>query len=153
MSTLTQLVAEHPFFHGMEPDHVRAISACASEVTFDAGDYIFKEGDPAQRFYAIRQGSVAVEIMMQGAGAIPVQTVGPGEVLGWSWLVAPYQKRFDGRVLELTRAIAFDVECLRSKCAGNLKLSHALLERTIEILGQRLQAARLQLLDVYGAPR
>ena len=96
---------------------------------------------------------MAVEIFVPGSGPIVIQTLEAGEVLGWSWLVPPHRKQFDARALEVTVALKFDAACLRTKCEEDPKLGYELLKRFTQILGQRLQATRLQLLDVYNVSR
>jgi CRP/FNR family cyclic AMP-dependent transcriptional regulator len=150
MQTLESFLAEHPFFSGLEARYIQLIVGCASNVRFHAGEYIYREGEAAHQFYLIRHGKVALEIFAPGRGPLTIQTLGPGEVLGWSWLVPPYQKQFDARAVELTRALAFDGACIRAKCEEDPKLGYELLKRFAQIMGERLQATRLQLLDLYG---
>ncbi len=78
------------------------------------------------------------------------QTVAEGDVLGWSWLFPPYRWVFDAQALELTRALVFDGTCLRGKCEDDHNLGYELMKRFAHVVVQRLQATRLQLLDVYG---
>ncbi len=82
--------------------------------------------------------------------SVVLQTIGAEEILGWSWLIPPYQWRFDARAVELTRAIALDGQCLRNKCEANSRLGYELLKRVAQVFAERLLATRLQLLDVYG---
>jgi CRP-like cAMP-binding protein len=153
METLERILAEHPFFKGLEEPYLQLLVGCASNVRFNAGEVIFREGEEANRFYLIRQGKVAVETFAPGRGPIIIQTLGEGELLGWSWLIAPYRWRFDGRAVELTRAIALDGECLRGKCEEDHNLGYELMKRVAHVIEQRLEATRLQLLDVYGGIR
>jgi CRP-like cAMP-binding protein len=150
METLEPILAEHPFLKGLEPPHLHLIVGCASNVLFNAGQYLVHEGDQADKFYFIRQGKVAVEVYAAEKGTITIQTLGEGEVLGWSWLIPPYQWHFDARAIELTRAFALDGKCLRTKCEEDHDLGYELLKRFTHIIEQRLEATRLQLLDVYG---
>jgi CRP/FNR family cyclic AMP-dependent transcriptional regulator len=85
-------------------------------------------------------------------GPITIETIEAGEVLGWSWLFPPYRWHFSARVVEPTRAIALDGVCLRSKGEADHDLGYELVKRVAQIMMQRLQATRLQLLDVYGVP-
>ena len=150
MQTLEPVLAEHPFFQGLAPEYLRVLVGCASNVRFEAGQQIFREGEEANEFYLIRHGKVALEVYVPGRGSITIQTLGAGEILGWSWLVPPYQWRFDARAVELVRAIALDGKCLRTKCEDDPRLGFALLKRFAHVMTERLQATRLQLLDVYG---
>ncbi len=150
MHTLELILAEHAFFKGLEPRYMQLITGCASNVRFDARTYIFREGEAAERFYLIREGKVALETFAAERGPIIIETVEAGEVLGWSWLFPPYQWHFSARVVEPTLAIALDGVCLRNKCEEDHDLGYQLVKRVAQIMMQRLQATRLQLLDVYS---
>jgi CRP-like cAMP-binding protein len=150
METLEPILAEHPFLKGLEPQYLKLIIGCASNVRFKAGQFLFREGEEADQFYMIRQGKVAVEIRAPKGSSITVQTLGEGEVLGWSWLIPPYRWRFDARAVDLTRAIALDGKCLRTKSEEDHNLGYELLKRFSDIIVERLDATRLQLLDLYG---
>ncbi len=150
METLEKTLAEHPFFHGLEPRYLQLAVGCASNVRFDAGEFILREGEEANHFFLIRQGRVALEVYAPNRGSIAIQTLEEGDILGWSWLIPPYQWRFDARAVELTRAIALDGKCLRAKCEEDHDLGYELLKRFAAILGRRLDATRFQLLDLYG---
>ena len=149
MRTLETILADHPFFAGLSKRHLEILSGCASNVVFEEGHIIFREGEEANQFYLIREGKVALEVHAAGVGTIIIQTLNAGDILGWSWLVPPYRWHFDARANEPTRAIALNGECLRGKCEQDHDLGYELLKRFAEIITQRLQATRLQLLDVY----
>jgi CRP-like cAMP-binding protein len=150
METLEPILAAHPFFKGLEPRYLQLIVGCASSVRFNAGEFLLREGEEARQFYLIRHGRVALQIFVPERGPITMQTLEAGEVAGWSWLFPPYRWQFDAQALELTRAIAFDGRCLRTKCEEYHDLGYVLMKRFAYIIAQRLQATRLQLLDVYG---
>ena len=150
MDTLENILAEHPFFNGLEARYLQLAVGCASNVRFEAGQYILRYGEEADNFYLIRHGKVALEVFAPNRGTITIQTLEAGEILGWSWLIPPYRWRFDARAMELTRAIALDAKCLRAKCEEDHDLGYELLKRFAYIMGQRLEAARLQIMDVYG---
>ena len=151
MKSLEEILAEHRFFRDLRPEYVRIIAGCASNVHFDAGKILFREGAPADRFFAIREGSVAVELHAPDRGPLVVQTVGAGEILGWSWLFPPYNWKFDARAREAVRATSFDGACLRKKCDADPAMGYELMKRLAHLVSQRLEATRLQLLDLYAA--
>jgi CRP-like cAMP-binding protein len=153
MEKLDSLLAAHPFFQDLSQPHIQLISGCASNVHFDAGQFVFREGEDADQFYVIRHGKVSLEIFAPDRGALTIQTLGVGDVLGCSWLFPPYKWQFDARALELTRATALDGTCLRTKCEEDYELGYRLGQRFARVVMQRLQATRLQLLDVYGVQR
>lgn len=151
MQTLEPILAEHPFLKGLDPAHLDVLVGCASNVRFDEGAFVFRQGQEANTFYILREGTIAVEIFTPHRGAITIDTVGQGDVLGWSWLIPPYHWHFDARAVEPTRAIALDARCMRTKCESDHDLGYELMKRFAQIIEQRLDAARWQLLDVYGA--
>ena len=150
MRQLDSILAEQPFFQGLSPEYLQLIAGCASMARFDAGQVVFNAGDAADQFFLIRHGKVGIELVAPGPGRIVIQTVGEGEVLGWSWLFPPYRWHYDAVALELTRVAAFDGRCLREKCEHDHDLGYELMKRFAQVMAQRLQATRLQLLDVYG---
>ncbi|MBI5217124.1 MAG: cyclic nucleotide-binding domain-containing protein [Ignavibacteriae bacterium] len=150
MENLENIVSEHPFLKGLDPQYIQLVSGCASNVRFEAGQYLFREDEEANWFYIIRQGKVAVEAYAAERGAVIIDTVEEGDVLGWSWLIPPYNWHFDARAIELTRAIALDGKCLRNKCEHDHNLGYELLKRFAHIIEQRLEATRIRLLDLYG---
>ncbi len=149
MKTIRELLEEHPFFQGLEPRYLDLIVGCAVNVHFDVGNSVFKEGDPANQFYLIREGQVALEANTSDDSPVLIETIESADVLGWSWLFPPHQWQFDARALEPTRAIAFDGTCLREKCKNDHDLGYELVMRFAKIITERLQATRLQLIDYH----
>ncbi|MCG8457344.1 MAG: cyclic nucleotide-binding domain-containing protein [Holophagales bacterium] len=150
ISGLESRIVEHPFFADLKPEYVDLLAGCASHVTFRAEEMIQHEGDPATSFFAIRHGRVAVEVDLPGRGPLVVETLGEGDILGWSWLFPPYTWRFDARAMELTRAFGFDCTCLRDKLDGDPAMGYEFMRRFAGVFLRRLAAARLQLIDLYG---
>jgi CRP/FNR family transcriptional regulator, cyclic AMP receptor protein len=150
MQTLEPILREHEFFADLPPGYLELLAGCAFNVRFAAGSFLFREGGQADTFYLIRHGKVAIEVSAPGRAPIIVQTVGPGGVVGFSWLFGPHSWQFDARAVELTRAVALDGACLRAKCEQDTRLGFDLMQRFAQVAVQRLQATRLQMLDVYG---
>ena len=150
MRTLDLVLAEIPLFEGLSREQLELISGCGRNVRFGENEVIFREGDPADSFYVIRHGGVAIETFVPTRGGVTIETVEAGDVIGWSWLFAPYRWHFDARALTVVRATAFDGACLRDKCAADPVLGYALMSRFAQLLMERLQWTRLRLLDLYG---
>jgi CRP-like cAMP-binding protein len=144
------LVAEHSFFKDFAPEYRTFIAGCGKNVHFDAGQLLARSGDPANQFFAIRHGRVSIEIHSAERGPLMLQTVEAGEVVGWSWLFPPYRWTFDVRALDEVRAISFDGECLRGKCERDPAMGYDFMKRFARVFLERLEATRLQLLDLYG---
>ena len=152
MHTLEPYLESHPFLKGLKREYLELLVGCASNVRFDPGEYVFREGTEANNFFLIRQGNVSLELFVPGKGAITIRTVDEGDVLGWSWLIPPYLWHFDARALDITRAIALDGKCLRTKCEQDHDLAYELLQRFVKVIEESLQATRFQLLDIYKQP-
>lgn len=148
--SIDELLSEHPFFDGMQPEWLELVAGCGVNVAYPPGATIAREGDEADEFFAVRRGRVAVEIFRSGSGPLIIQTLGPGAILGWSWLLPPHRWMFDIRALENTRAVKFDGTCLRTKCDELPAMGYEFMKRFAVVMTEQLSATRLQLLDVYG---
>jgi CRP-like cAMP-binding protein len=150
MEGLERIVLAHPFFAGFEAELGPVVSGCARNHRFRPGQYLAHEGDPADEFFLIRQGKVALEILPPGQPPIVFSTEGEGDIVGTSWLLPPYRWWFDARAVELTRAIGIDARCIRDKCEADPRLGYAMMKRIAPLIVRRLDETRLQILDVYG---
>jgi CRP/FNR family transcriptional regulator, cyclic AMP receptor protein len=151
LQAIRDLLAEHPFFAGLEPADLDLLAGCGTNVHFRSGQRILVEGEAADVFYLLRSGRVALEVGVPGRAPLMIDTVGAGEILGVSWLFAPHRWAFDATALDETSAVAVDAACLRGKCDADPRLGYLLMSRFARLLRDRLQATRLQLLDIYGA--
>jgi len=151
METLEPLLKSHPFFRDLDESSLQLLAGCAINRVYHPGSYIFRSGEEANEFYLLRSGLVDVEIEANGQQPIVLQTVGEGEILGWSWLLPPYFWHFDARVQEEVRVLVLDGRCIRNKCENNHTLGFEMLKRFSKIMESRLESTRLQLLDVYKA--
>lgn len=141
-----------PIFSTMQDDHIATIAGCAKNMRFHAGQKIYAEGDPADKFLIVREGRVAIDIETPHRGVLTVQTVGPDEVVGWSWLFPPYTWHYNARAVRNTRAISLDGKCLRDKIEQDPKLGYELMKRFSAVMVSRLEAMRMQLMDIYDVP-
>jgi CRP/FNR family cyclic AMP-dependent transcriptional regulator len=153
MQQLEQIIGDHPFLKGMDKEFLEVLAGCGQNVTFKPGAYIFREGEAADYFYLLRQGRVSLEIDVPDHEAILVQTLNDGEIIGASWIVPPYRWSWDARALSTIRAVALDAVCLRGKCDADHDFGYELMKRFTPAVSRRLQAARLQLFDMYSTQR
>ena len=151
-TTIRDLLGAEALFADLEPDDLDLLSGCGRNERFEAGALLAREDDPAERFFVVRHGRVALELHAPG-GSLVVDTAGPGDVLGWSWLFPPYRWTADLRAVDLSRVIAIDGRCLRDKCDADPAFGYRMVTRFARILTHRLAAVHLQLLDMYGLDR
>ena len=148
--TVDEVLGAQAFFMGMADEHLATLASVAAPVTVATGRKIFHEGDVADACYLLLEGDVALEMDVPGRGAHVLQTLHAGDMLGWSWLVSPYRYAYDAQALTDVTALSFDAVELRAKKSADPAFGYELMQRFAEVLVRRMQAARLQLLDVYG---
>jgi CRP-like cAMP-binding protein len=150
---LQTLIAQQPFFAGLTDGQIELLASSAIETSFAAGETIFEAGCPANRFFIILEGKVLLESELGEIGSVPIQTLGPSEELGWSWLFPPYYLRFSARALQSTTVIAFYATRLREQCEQDHELGYQLMKRIAEVATKRLQATQRSLIECAGPCR
>jgi CRP-like cAMP-binding protein len=149
MEDLHRVLEEHDFLKALSADQTGVIVSCVKNHRFRAGDFLMREGQEADVFYLLRTGRVALEIDVPGRGPVQMESLGPGDMLGVSWLVPPRREHVDARALEPVVALAFDGACLRGKMDADPALGYALTRRILAATYKRLERVRLARLDVY----
>ena len=144
-------LAAHQFLHGMAPGRLALLVPAARTVSFPAGYRLFEERGNATKFGLIQSGSVTVDLYLPGDGRVVIERVGMGEILGWSWLLPPYQWAFGAITAGPVEAIEFDAAMVRSRAADDPELGHDLTQRLLRILAHRLQATRVKLVSGAAA--
>jgi len=147
-TALQTVIASQPFFRGFSAEHLDFLASCAMQTEFHDNEVIFQQGDVANRLYLIEDGKIALETERAECGAILIQTLGAGDALGWSWLFPPCVWRFSARAVAPTRAIFFYGTWLRERCEQDTNFGCKLMERTVQVAIDRLQATRQQLVEI-----
>ncbi|GAA4607391.1 CRP-like cAMP-binding protein [Actinoplanes octamycinicus] len=143
-------MSPQPFLSGLSPRLLSDLIECGTEVRYPDGYRIFAEGAAADRFWLIRTGTVALDVTVPGNGEQILETIGAGDLLGWSWLLPPYRWRFGAVARTPVTATEFDAAAVRRRCAADADFGYAVLQRFVPVLGDRLTAARLRLLDLWS---
>ena len=142
---LKQNLIDHPFVKGLEAHHLQYVLTSASEAEFPAGFTLLEEGKTAETFYLIQQGQVSLATFIFGRGLTTIQSLGDGELVGWSWLIPPHRWRFTALTISPTQAIVLDGKQLRQKCEEDHSFGYELMKRVAIIVGERLQSTRTRL--------
>jgi len=150
--TTQDLLATHPFFEGLPEEWLEHLSYQGKRAVYHAGSRLFREGGRADRFWLIRDGRATLEFNVPGRGDVVIEQLGPGTVLGWSWIFPPYRWHFTAVAAEQILAIELDGEGVRRLCDNDPALGYELTRRFAAVLLDRLQAARLRLVELYGYP-
>lgn len=150
MPSVEELVRTHPFFWEFDDNQLASIVEIARPISAEANQFLFKEGGPADCFILLTKGDVALEMHAPPRGARIIETVHPGEVIGWSWLVPPYQWAFDARALTAMEGVCLQGPALRAMVEANANLAALIYPRLTRVIVDRLKASRVQMLDVYA---
>jgi CRP/FNR family transcriptional regulator, cyclic AMP receptor protein len=148
MDTAYELMSAHPFLAGLTPSQLDRLSVWSSARSFGTGVRLFEEGGRADRFWLLHDGTVTLDVHGP-TGNLLVETLGPGTVLGWSWMNPPYRWRFGAAVTQAALALEFDGPAVRDICDTDPALGYELTKRFMAVVVDRLQATRVRLLDLY----
>jgi CRP-like cAMP-binding protein len=151
MQTMIETLGAHPFVRGLQPHHIEKLAGLATEVRYQDDQIIFRQADMSNLFCLVVSGKVGIEVNAPGR-TIRIQTIGEGETLGWSSVLGGREKQFQARALGSVRGLAFDGAELREACDADCGLGYAVMRRLLRVVADRLQALRLQLIDVYTPP-
>ena len=148
--TMAARVALHPFLAGLNGVQLVLLTDCAMSVRFQSGDIILRKGDHADRIFLIETGKVVLESGKDHGEPVVVDTIGAGDLLGWSWMFPPYSWQFTARAVAPTRAICFAGSVLREYCERDHSLGYELLKRMTAVMTRRMQNARRKMLAIHS---
>jgi CRP/FNR family cyclic AMP-dependent transcriptional regulator len=147
MSEAAAIVGAAPLLRGMTPDQVARLASMARHRSFPARHRLFDEGAPADRFWIIDAGEVALDVLVPGVGRLTIETLGRGDVVGLSWLLPPHQWKFGAVCTQSMQAFEFEAPAVRAACNEDPALGYALTIRFIGVAARRLHATRARLLQ------
>lgn len=147
--SLESLLRDHPFIRGLDPKHVQALQECASPQEIPRGNYLWRQGDPAKTVYLLYEGEVSLGMTTPNEGLLRLETLSGGDVLGWSWILAPYRWHFDAYAVTAVRSVGLDAAGLRKHFEMDPELHLQMLVRLVPVIDRRLHATQRKLLDLY----
>ena len=143
-------LAAHSFLRGMSHDQLGVLAEAARDVSFPARYRLFEDGGSATRFWLIQSGHVSLDLHVPGEGPVVIETIGMGELLGWSWLFPPYTWAFGAVAVTAVEAFEFDAPTVRERLAADPELGYEFNQRVTRVLARRLQATRIRLIERSG---
>lgn len=147
---IDRALAGHPFASGLSAKDLETLAGCIEgRSQWGPGEQILRRGDPADECHLVVDGTIAIEIRPPGRTPTTIQTLHGGDLLGWSWLFEPYRWTFDARASAESTAITLDAAALRQAIEGDCAFGLVLMRRVTRAIVNRLEATRLQVLDVY----
>ena len=149
VQSIRELLGAQPVLAGLEPGDLDLMATCGHLAVVGAGASLAREGEPAEQFFVLRAGRVALEIDAP-TGPLIVETLEAGDLVGWSWIFPPHRWVYDVVVVEQAHVVVIDAACLRQKCDAEPAFGYRVMQRFAAVVAQRLMATRLRLLDLYG---
>ena len=142
---LERTLREHPLLRDLPARFLSTLLGCVTTRMFQGEDFLFREGEASDRFYLIRTGTVQVECSIEGGEPVPIQTLGAGDILGWSWLLEPRTRHFDARAVDEVRTLSFETARLVEACEQDHEIGFHLLKSFAGLTVHRLRATQMQL--------
>jgi CRP-like cAMP-binding protein len=149
VETLIAILSRYPFAEELRPSDLEKLCRMACEISFQKNEIIFCEGDECSMFYLLTSGKVILEIAL-GSSTLGIETLGPGDELGWSSMLMSDRRHFQARAVEPSYALAFDGAELNLACKQDPAFGYGLLYRLLGVVAGRLQATRMRLVDTYA---
>lgn len=143
------LLEKQPIFKGLDPDCLEALARISEVKTWQEGDLIFSRGEAAEAIYLILAGEVLLEWASAGKGELTVQRLKPGDILGYSWLLAANSWQLDARATGKVEAVLMNAASVRAKCEEDHDFGYEFMKRYSLELIKRLRESRSQMLECY----
>lgn len=143
-------LSAHEFFSELNEDVMKFLSQCASELQIKKGQILFRQGERADKFYLVRNGHISVQIPALLGPILEIQTLGRDQILGWSWLIAPYRWNFQAKAEEDSDLLEFDGHTILARCEQEPRFGYELLKRFAALMSERLDAARQKMMDEWN---
>ena len=150
--SIEDYLSDHAFFSGMDSSYLKFLSDSTVERRIKTGEVLFQYGKPADKFYLLRQGQVAIQVPALMGPALDIQMLSADQILGWSWLIPPYRWNFLARALEDSDLLEFDGSAILARCEEDPKFGYELFKRFAALMSERLNAARQKMMDEWNPP-
>ena len=148
--SITEYLSTHAFFSELSVEVVKFLCQCVSIREIKKGQILFQQGEPADKFYIVRTGQISIQIPAIMGPTLEIQTLGPNRVLGWSWLISPYQWNFQAKAEDDSELLEFDGTAILKRCEQDPQFGYELLKKFAELMAERLDAARLKMMDEWN---
>ena len=145
-------LSTQPFFGGLDSEYLEFLAQCCGDLHLAKGSLLFKQGARADKFYLLRSGHISIQIPALGAPPLEIQSLEAGQVLGWSWLIAPYQWNFQAASEAESDLLEFDGSAVLERCEQDSAFGYQLLKRFAALMSERLDAARQRVMDEWNPP-
>ena len=148
-ASIRQLIAGNKFFSGLEDTAIDFLAANASPRQLTEGQMLFHQGEPADHFYLMRAGHLSLEIPAIEGPVLELQDIGPGQIVGWSWLIPPGQWQFQARARTAIDCLQFDGKAILAHCEAEPAFGFEIARRFSGLMSERLHFARQKMMQAW----
>lgn len=148
--TIRDYLANHRFFENLDEEYLDFLARCATMRKIKKNEMLFRQRQVAETFYVLQRGRISVEIPAMYGPHLRIQNLGPGQILGWSWFIPPYDWDFQARAEEDSELLEFDGKAVLARCEEDAEFGYALLKRFTVLMSDRLEAARRRMMDEFS---
>jgi CRP-like cAMP-binding protein len=151
-TTIQQQIAEQQFLVGMKSEFTKFLADHAQRRSLDRDEILFRYDTEAEHFHLVVSGKIAIEVAAIEGPPLELQELGPGAILGWSWLIPPYRWHFQARAKDTSEIIEFDGQAVRDRCESDAEFGYEILKRFSALMSERLSSAREQMMEEWSPP-
>lgn len=90
------------------PAHLQLLQDISEPIRLLAGDYLYRENDPAKRLYLVRRGSFKIAKLLADGAAVTLSLHIPGDLFGEPDPDREAVHRFEARALEDAEVMALE---------------------------------------------
>ncbi len=148
--SITEYLLTHDFFSELNKDFLTLLCESVNTLDIKKGQVLFRQGERADKFYIIRNGRISVQIPAIMGPTLEIQALSTDQILGWSWLISPYQWHFQAKAEEDSELLEFDGIILLEQCEKEPKFGYELLKRFAALMSERLDASRQKMMDEWN---
>lgn len=143
-------LSAHEFFSELSEDTLKFLYECSRTLVIKKGQILFQQGERADKFYLVLSGRISIQMPAIMGPTLEIQALGNGQVLGWSWLIAPYKWHFQTRAEEDSELLQFDGAAIRARCEQEPKFGYEMLKKFAGLMSERLNASREKMMDEWN---
>ena len=148
--SITEYLSAHEFFSQFRDDDLKFLCECSSTREIKKGQILFRQGEHADKFYVVRSGRISIQMPAIMGPTLEIQAVDEDQVLGWSWLISPYQWNFQTKAEEDSELLQFDGVAILARCEQEPKFGYELLKKFAGLMSVRLNAARQKMMNEWN---
>ena len=141
-----EVLRRSDIFHYLDEDELKVVEKMCTPEVFEAGTIICKQDREESKVYVIEEGLVSILLELGPTDKRQIQAASSFECVGWSATIPPFHSTATAKVLERTKALAFDGRELRDLIYTNPKLCAEIAGGVAYVISERLRAAFTQLM-------